>query len=338
MFDNGGGARCWGGSSFVGWSVPRLLPNSESTYLGRFDWSAGHACTINESAEAHCWGNNSYGQLGDGTTANSLVPRRVVGVPAVRAIEIMVDGESSTTTSSTCALDEAGGVWCWGLNNVSQLGRPANVTANPPALVPGLDNVSDLAVGRRFACAVRTDGTVWCWGDNLDGQLGNGSIGGVSSTPTAVPGVVGARRVFASLWSVCALLADTSLVCWGNNLTGQLGDGTRVTRGTPLAVPGLSGVRHVALGDFHTCVATVDGHVLCWGEGSQYQLGTGSTRDELFATSGPVLSDVVQVSAGGEQSCALTSIGRVFCWGENELNQVGDGTRIDRPAPTPVAL
>lgn len=159
--------------------------------------------------------------------------------------------------------------------------------------------------------------------------------------------------VVAAGWHhACATRADGTVACWGDNRSGQLGDGTMVDRTAPVAVAGLTGVVELEAGGFHTCARTSAGEVYCWGEGSRGQLGDRSSVDRAtpVAVSGADRLGVAQVSAGGGDypvvedyertgvTCLLTSSGEVRCTGANNFSQLGDGRYMDQDSPVRVTV
>ncbi len=222
--------------------------------------------------EVLCFGDNSHGQLGDGTFISRAAPAPVaLGTTGVRATAITAGSDH------TCALDVTGQAWCWGLGDSGQLGggaatdQPAPVTAP----LPGGLTVAALSAGGAHTCAVDDAGGVWCWGADDRGQLGLGATGPAVAAPASVAGITGAAiGVSAGGAHSCVDLADGSVWCWGANDSGQLGDGTTVDRPTPARVAGVTGT--VAAGALHTC-ASASGHATCWGADTSGQLGDGAT-------------------------------------------------------------
>jgi alpha-tubulin suppressor-like RCC1 family protein len=135
----------------------------------------------------------------------------------------------------------------------------------------------------------------------------------------------------------CALRDTGSVVCWGNNSDGQLGDGTTTLRRTPTVIGSFSGVIHLAAGQRYTCALRNDSTVACWGDNYTGQLGDGTTTDRLRPASVPDITDAIAIAAGGAHACALRSGGTVMCWGDNVYGQLGDGTNTDRLTPVAVA-
>ena len=146
----------------------------------------------------------------------------------------------------------------------------------------------------------------------------------------------------------CVLTTDSGIKCWGDNVVGQVGDGTTIERHAPTDVQGLSGpVTAVDAGDAHTCALTADGHVQCWGRNEHGQLGRGTTNDLFTANPTPVdvcadeacegpLLDIVFITTGDSHTCALTSTGQAKCWGLNDHGQNGDAATTSRSAPVDV--
>ena len=211
--------------------------------------------------------------------------------------------------------------------------------------VPGLGSgVAAIAAGYYHTCALTSAGGVECWGWNDHGQLGDGRqrCGDVhcsSLNPVAVAGLAsGVAAIAAGGYHTCALMSGGGVKCWGDNESGQLGDGTTIDRHTPVDVSGLaSGVAAISAGGAHSC-ALSSGGVLCWGYNTYGQLGDGTTdmRHTPVAVSG-LASGVTAISAGGGHTCALTSASAAVCWGYNGSGQLGDGTTTDRHAPVAVS-
>lgn len=322
----------------LGLVAPRAPVAQEIPPLaGVVELAAGvrHACALVESGAVLCWGDNRFGQLGDGSTTARPLPVRVLGLER----EVVAIGAGD---HHSCAVLRSGDVRCWGANAGGQLGDGSRSDRSVPAVVGGLPaRATAVAGGREHSCALLASGQLACWGENASGQLG---IGGGPGRPTAtlVVGLAGSvREVDLGEAHGCALLQGGSVQCWGAGLAGQLGDGGRSNRNTPTAVAGLSGgVLDVAVGAQHGCAVRGDGGVVCWGANAEFgQLGDGSLQDQASPVLVPGLGGAARaVAAGGSHSCAVLTTGAVRCWGRNNLGQLGNGrTAFFELAPVAVA-
>ncbi len=242
-------------------------------------------------------------------------------------------------TTHSCALTDNAAVRCWGANDQGQLGDGTVTSRRTPA-VASLDSVTSISAGAEHTCALTAAGGAKCWGANASGQLGASSSDmcgdfACSLTPIDVSGLAsGVSRLAAGFSHTCAVTTAGALKCWGLNLYGQLGDGTRTDRPSPAAVSGLdAGVADVAPGDVFTCALMTDGSARCWGSNSAGELGNAATTDSLTpvsvcaeATCAAPFGDVVQLVAGDFHGCALRSSGDVYCWGANDDGQLGAQT------------
>ena len=304
-------------------------------------WSGGsHNCALRGDRLA-CWGNNSRGQLGDGTL-------EIHGAPVMTSVSGVRDVALGEVHS--CAVTNDGHVWCWGRNVRGELGRPSPNLSRVALEVPGLTGAETIVAGRQHACALLAGGVVSCWGANESGQLGREpSIG--AEAPAPVPGLPPVERIFAGGSNTCATASDGRLLCLGADESGQLGDDRTEARTMPAAVPGADGMVSVAIANNtqagkknpdlsksagFMCGVRRTGDVLCWGNNYTGQLGDGSRDDRARPTLVPAITDAIQVAAGDLHVCALRRSGRVSCWGRNEFGAIGDGTmgpRVIRLSP-----
>ena len=294
--------------------------------------SAGgsHSCVLRQGGGVTCWGLNADGQLGDGT----LTPRSSgVGVAGLDDAIALAAGERHA-----CAVRTGGAVVCWGADDTGQLGDGGGADRLAPAGVPGVTGATAIAAGAGFTCALLADRSVTCWGDDSDGEIGDGATATTPRAPTPVAGLANVRTLSAHWQHVCAVRTDGSLVCWGSNTSGQLGDGTLVNRPQPTPVPGVQNVVAVTTGLSHTC-AMMAGAITCWGSNSQGQLGSsngGSTAPVTAPLLVPIVTDPVAIAAGAQHTCAVRLSGQVFCWGQNSTGQLGEGSMSSLAEPVPV--
>jgi alpha-tubulin suppressor-like RCC1 family protein len=185
-----------------------------------------------------------------------------------------------------------------------------------------------MATGYAHNCAVTSAGGVMCWGYNKYGQLGDNS-----TTDKSQPGPViglgnGISAVTASQFYSCALTTEGTVKCWGQNLYGQLGNGTATNSYTPVAVPGLTGVVAISSGLAHSCALLATGNVKCWGSNSNGQVGNGSAGGATTPVSVIGVSGAIGIATGQGHSCAVLSNKTVQCWGDNSWGQLGNGTTV----------
>jgi alpha-tubulin suppressor-like RCC1 family protein len=227
--------------------------------------SGGHALAVRADGSVWAWGDNSSGQLGDGTTDDRGTPEPVHGLSGVAAV--------SAGAEFSLALRCDGTVLAWGRNARGQLGDGTTLTRTLPVVVSGLTGAVAIAAGAEHALALRADGTAWAWGANFSGQVGDGTTL-VRRTPVPVGGGRYTALAGGGAHSV-ALRVDGTVWAWGANSSGQLGDGTTISRAVPGQVPGLTGVRDIGAGTYHTLGVRPDGTVLAWGGNEAGQLGDG---------------------------------------------------------------
>jgi len=329
-------ARCWGdnvdGEIGLGDSIYVSTPalviglTSGASALASGAYST-HSCAIVGGA-AQCWGNNSNGQLGDGSNVDSSVPVAVTGLSS--GVAAIAKG-----AAHTCAV-VAGKALCWGANASGQLGNASIIDAATPvtAIASG---VTAVAAGYSHSCAI-VAGAVKCWGSNLSGELGDGSTS-ESHVPVAVVNLVGtATGISIGVAHTCAVMSTGKIQCWGYNSNGQLGNNSNAPTGsggptTVVSIPG--GATAVAAGGYHTC-AIVSGGVACWGDGQQGQLGDGFLFDSPVPVAASGLgSGVSFIFAGDTYSCALAS-GTAYCWGDTHSIGVNSPTFQTVPAALPL--
>jgi alpha-tubulin suppressor-like RCC1 family protein/Tol biopolymer transport system component len=330
----GGAAKCWGrndnGQLGDGTTTRRLgvaadvvgLDSGVRSIAADYD----HSCAVNTAGAAVCWGRNYGGQLGDGSLSDSAVPVQVFG---------LTSGIASVGTGEThsCALTEAGGVLCWGINGFGQLGDGSQIHRPVPGSVSGLTSgVAAIAIAGSSGCALMSLGTVKCWGFGTRGALGNGA-GTDSSTPVDVLGLAGVDAIDTAGATACALV-DGAVKCWGFNNFGQVGDNSVTNRLQPVDVVGLSaGVAAISVGEVQSCARMDTGAVKCWGTNHYGQLGNGSRAIALSPVDVIGLPEQVgMISASGNHACALPVSGVLRCWGSDQNGEVGDNGRdTNRP-------
>jgi alpha-tubulin suppressor-like RCC1 family protein len=334
------GLMCWGSNSYGqignGESAIRSQPVDVVGLTNGIQAivSGGlHSCALTSGGAVLCWGNNKYGQLGNDTRIDSVIPVNVVGL----------DHDVTAITAGgfhTCATYREE-VRCWGYNEFGQVGDGSRVDRQTPQTVSGVARAAlVLAAGSNHTCALLSESQVLkCWGQNKNGQLGNGTKVD-SAGAVYVEGVEGLR--FASLTAgdrhTCASTLNGNVLCWGFNQYGQLGDGTNEISTLPVEVLNIDKeIAVVTAGFYHTCGLTFDGIVNCWGDNTYGQLGDGSTTQQWT----PVLtnglgSTVLNIAAGSFHTCAVLADQSAMCWGINQDGQLGNGNTFMQLLPVQV--
>jgi len=337
-----GTARCWGanesGQLGTGDTMPSLRPIAVTGLAGTASIAAGlgrrHSCT-RHSGGVRCWGSNQQGELGD--------PSRGSQAPTAGAVVLLQQvTELGLGAEHGCAVITDGSIRCWGANGSGRLGDGTTTSRPTPVRVAGLAAATSVVAGQDHTCALLADGTVRCWGANESGQLGDGTT---VDQHTAALRVVGLNDavvdVSAGGRSACAVIRDGAVLCWGANESGQLGDGSLLSRSLPVRVRNVSAAVGVAVGERHACalLSTPGGRVVrCWGANTRGQLGDGSVtpRFEAGDVSGLQGLTPVEITAGPGHTCVVLDDRTARCWGANDAGQLGDGATDDALGPTPI--
>jgi alpha-tubulin suppressor-like RCC1 family protein len=298
-----------------------------------------HSCAVLADGRVQCWGDNTNGKLGSGSSLTLFRDSVPVTVATVDDAVGVAAGYYHT-----CVLREGGTVRCWGMGLYGQLGDGTETNRNTPLEVDvlGITDAVAITAGAYHNCALRADGTVWCWGRNIEGQVGDGTISYANRrVPVQVIGITDAVSIGSGLGHTCAVLADGTVRCWGDNIGGQLGDGTTTTQPVPVEVVGVTDALEVSGSDAATCAVLGDGSISCWGQNEFGALGDGTAEPRTAPVRVVGIDDARSVALGGlmnglDHSCAVLGDGTLRCWGDNTHGQLGDGTTIDRLTPRPV--
>ncbi len=317
---------------------------------------------------AYCWGNNNYGQLGNGSTTNSSSPVAI----AIGGSSAIPSGNTISQISvgffSSCAIDNSGVAYCWGSNDYGQLGNgstknsslPIAVAIGGDSAIPSGSTILQISSGAFNTCAIASNHKAYCWGANWYGQLGNGTTTS-SSLPvevtiggnSAIPNDSTILQISTNEYNTCAIASNHKAYCWGVNWYGQLGNGTttnsslpvEVTTGGNSAIPSDSTISEISNNGMNNCAIDNHGVAYCWGNNDYGQLGNGTTTNSslpvAIAIGGnsaiPSGSSIVQIT-GLENTCAISSDNKVYCWGNNNYGEVGNGTTVSSSLPIQVIM
>ncbi|MGV9672035.1 protein kinase domain-containing protein [Gordonia sp. NPDC003504] len=278
----GGSLYCWGGNADgqlgdgtttdhptpvkVGslTHVTSVAVGSDVYLSGNDVRSASTTCAVADGG-AYCWGANTHGQIGNGTTDPSTTPTKVRGVTDVTAM--------TTDSAQTCALTRSGDVYCWGDNRQGQLGDGTMTDQRSPVRIPNIASVTDLTTSVGTTCAV-SESTLWCWGNNTYGQIGEGTRR-LTRVPTQVAGVSNVRSVALGGQTICAT-TDDAPYCWGNNNSNAAVKDPRGYLLTPTKVTGITGTATAVTTAAATTCAATDQSVYCWGYNQDGEAGIGT--------------------------------------------------------------
>ena len=312
-------------------SSPVLVDSGWSGLWNQNATTGAFAFAFKNPGELWVWGENNYGNLGDGTTKKRSSPTQIPG------------------TWDNVAMDSAGGIgikdstelYVWGYQNDGQLGlgNPGSESRSSPAQIPGSWSSSRYAIARfgRNAGAVKTDGTLWVWGDNSAGQLGQGN-NTKESSPKQVPGTTWSAISYDGDDAAAALETDGSGYTCGKNTYGQLGLNDTSNRNTFQQVPGTWERFSISSMRWGLGVKS-DGTLWTWGRNSAGNLGHNN-RDN-YSSPKQVGTDTTwvasKVSAGSGNCQAVKSDGTLWVWGNCEEGELGlNQTNVSRSSPTQI--
>lgn len=300
-----------------------------------------HTCALADTGSVKCWGENAFGQLGNGGTTASAVPAKALRVSAAqdggeapKPATLSRATTIATSSTATCVLSEDSSIWCWGSNAFGELGLgAADAAAHPtPTQIPGSKDFHMLTAGGNHFCAATWNGEVSCWGSNEQGQAGNGTIGGVAASPVKVGGVAKLKSLTAGANFTCANLETTKVKCWGANDKGQLGSGAAgASSASAVEVPNLEDSYFLVAGANHVCaLGWGESALRCWGDNLLGQLAQGTLGETAPRGVSDVvgLTDVKTLGGNSNSGCAtahtvtaannskVSKDSALQCWGE----------------------
>jgi cysteine-rich repeat protein len=328
-----GRVSCWGAGglgqlgvgTFTGYAASSGRPTKAVVGLGGGELNAAigtgtigtgssHSCAAQSGGEVVCWGDGTFGQLGDGRSVSSAVPVRA---GSLNSVDKVVAGHRHS-----CALAD-GELYCWGAIANADDGLSA-LSSSEPYLVQGIGAVTQLAAGGYTTCAIDEGGQAHCWGDGESGQLGNG-FAADSLAPVTVNLPLPASDVSVGYSHACAVVGVSggAVYCWGAAGNEGLGIPGVNQTATPLAVPGIDDAVAVAAGVDYTCALRGTGDVWCWGDVFNGQLGHGVQGRSSIPVQVLGLDDAMSLSAGLHHTCAVRSTGELACWGDGQEGALG---------------
>jgi alpha-tubulin suppressor-like RCC1 family protein len=339
---------CWGHDNYgqLGDGGDATNRNKPTTFVSLEDGQTvtqiyakqSRTCIVLNDNTASCWGFNEDGQAGDDSTNTYKSPSAKVEFPDDKRVKSMGMG-----LKHTCAILEDDTLTCWGLDSHGALGNGNSDTSDkytPQTITTPSDRkVVKVEPGHSHTCILLDDGGVMCWGrDNL-GQLGNGATSDTIHTPSSnveLPEGRAATDLSVGDHHSCALLDNGSVVCWGQNNFGQLGENTTTHRHIPIypQLPGDSLAVSVEVGPFNSCAILENSSLYCWGHNGYGRLGigvTGGVYTTPMFVEGP--TSIVDLSVNYDHACGLSENGSISCWARGKYGQLGNGQWADKNTP-----
>lgn len=278
-----------------------------------------HTVVIKTEGTLWAWGNNSVGQLGNGTTTNRNVPTNIGTASDWKTVAI--------GTNHTVALKMDGSLWAWGDNQTGELGDGTTINKNIPVQIGTAKDWQMVAAGNQYTVALKTDGTLWAWGDNYFGELGDGtSIG--KKIPVQIGTAKDWQTITVGYYHTIGVKTDGTLWAWGGNDSGQLGDGTTTKSYTQKKIGTATDWKTVTAGDSHTIAIKTDGTLWAWGKNTYGELGSGTTTVSYIPTKIGTSTDWKDVNSEGSHTIAIKTDGTLWAWGNNFYGELGNGTTI----------
>lgn len=274
---------------------------------------------------AESFGDNSSGELGDGTFADNSTP---VQVDLTDIYTIAAKGYQ------TIFLKTDGTVWCSGWNIFGQLGDGSNTDRSTPIQVTSLSNIIGIGAGVYHTLFIHEDSIVSTTGNNLAGQLGDGTTSD-RNLPDTIPGLDSVIQVTGGIYHSLFLKDNGKVWAVGGNFSGQLGDGTTDNRLSLIQITGLTNVIAIAAGESHSLFLKGDGTVWACGNNSYGQLGDGTTDNQLSPVQVSGLTNIVAISAAYSHSLFLKDDGTVYACGLNNYGQLGNNLQVSTGANPP---
>ncbi|HTZ87540.1 MAG TPA: hypothetical protein VMB05_12805 [Solirubrobacteraceae bacterium] len=289
-----------------------------------------YSVAVLENGTVKAWGSNSSNQLGDGYTYGQqqehAAPVTVSGITGAVAVAAgNLDG---------MALLSNGTIKAWGENVGGELGDGKATETTTPVTVKEISNATAVAMGEEDSLALLSTGHVMAWGTDETGQLGTGDTLANRHVPKEVSGISTAVAIAAGLEHNLALLSNGTVMAWGNNDDGQLGNGEEegptvckaagYCAKTPVTVEGLSNVAAIAAGGDHSLALLKDGTVMAWGNNESGELGDDSKEESFVPVPVVGIKTAIAIAANEESSMALLENGEVVTWGANSEGQLGD--------------
>ena len=320
----GGGGGDDGGGGGGGGSGPVTV---SSVAPGEF-----HGLALTPDGNVLAWGNNNFGQLGDGSTENGRYPVELAGLSGITAL--------AAGRGHSLALDSTGQVHAWGNGEAGQLGFTAATSAVPTEVTIAA-TIVDIAAAHNTSYALDDAGNVWAWGGNSDYNLGDGSLTD-RTMPAIITGLSGVESIAVGPYTAFTITESEGVWAWGKGQPGALATGTNDDQPTPARIAELDpfDIVQVSVGSSFGLALVQGGTVVAWGTNQQGQAGSPPNNPVTQRTVKQVagINGATQVEAGASTSGAIVG-GKVVTWGSNLEGAMGAGPDLERTGtPTDIGL
>jgi hypothetical protein len=293
-----------------------------------------HTFGLKSNGTLWAWGNNSVGQLGLGDSGISTYRTTPTQVTTNTDWSIISAGSLHSLGLKTNPDGSVGTLWSWGYNNKGQLGIGNTINRNTPIQTGTDSDWTNITAGEYHTLGLKSNSTLWSWGYNDKGQLGLGDVWINRNTPTQIGTDSDWTNIMAGGSCTLGLKSNNTLWSWGNNYSGQLGQGDITDRNTPSQVGTESDWSNLAAGYNHTLGLKNNGTIWAWGNNSVGQLGIGGGGDRNTPTQIGIDTDWVSMAVGFSHTLGLKNNGTLWAWGFNASGQLGLGDGADRNTPT----
>lgn len=352
--DGNGHTYCWGnganGRLGMGDTNDQLQPKQVQYPTGVTGYttvSAGttHSCATGRDDNGYCWGQATYGRLGNNNAVTQqLTAVQVTNPGGMEGFSAVFAGEEHS-----CGMGRDGTAYCWGRGLNGRLGNGGTADQHIPVPLEqapddGIIPLVSVSEGVAHSCGLDSDGNAYCWGLGGLGRLGYGGERSKSTpTPVAKPaGVTSFLSVSAGDGHSCGLGNDGNAYCWGAGARGRLGYGGEEDQMTPVMVQkpvGVTSYTFVSASYWGSCALADTGDAYCWGHGVNGSLGYGGTEDQLtpvLVTKPVGVTSWTSLTQGIDHACALANDNNAYCWGRSYSGGLGDGTGLQQESPVKV--
>lgn len=316
---------CTGEEGFIASASKTLpTPRCESKLAAGYF----HSMKIKPDGTLWAWGNNDFGQLGDGTNNSKTNPVKI-GNDKWKAV--------SSGYFHSVGIKDDGTLWAWGYNGYGQLGIGSTEDSNTPQKIGLATDWKAVSVGATHSVAIKNDGTLWAWGGNDFGQLGIGNYT-YKDQPVKIGTATNWAKISSGYYHTIALRSDGSMWAWGYNGLGELGDGTNDDRTSPIRIGTETNWIFIGSGADHSMAIKSNGTLWSWGYNIFGQLGNGSTDNSNVPQQINSTPGWRNVLGGEVHTMAIRVDGTVWAWGGNYAGQLGDESFVDKLNPSVVRL